>query len=61
MIIRSYQDQVAVQSTKSEKRRVTAALSCVSTGHMLPSMIIFKGKGQFQNYIAMVEQRLPAR
>ena len=31
------------RTTKSEKCRLTAALSCTSTGAMLPPMLIFKG------------------
>ena len=34
---------IKVRTTKSEKRRVTAVLSCTATGDMLPPMIIFKG------------------
>ena len=34
---------IKVRTTGSEKRRITAVLSCTSTGKMLPPMIIFKG------------------
>ncbi len=34
------------KSTKSEKQRITAVLSCTSSGKMLPPMVIFKGKTQ---------------
>ena len=35
---------IRVRTTKSEKKHITAVLSCVATGEMLPPMIIFKGK-----------------
>ena len=34
---------IIVRTTKSEKRHITAVLSCIATGDMLPPMIIFKG------------------
>ena len=34
---------IIVRTTKSEKRHITAVLSCTATGDMLPPMIIFKG------------------
>ena len=34
---------IKVRTTRSEKRRITAVLSCTSTGKILPPMIIFKG------------------
>ena len=34
---------IIVRTTKSEKRHITAVLSCIATGEMLPPMIIFKG------------------
>ena len=33
-----------IRTTKSEKSKVTAALSCTAAGNMLLRMIIFKGK-----------------
>ena len=35
---------IKIRTTKSEKSRVTAALSCTAAGNMLPPMIIFKDK-----------------
>ena len=35
---------IRVRTTKSEKKHITAVLSCAATGDMLPPMIIFKGK-----------------
>lgn len=35
---------ITVRTTKSERRHVTVVLTCVATGHMLPPMVIFKGK-----------------
>ena len=35
---------IKIRTTKSEKCRVKATLSCTAAGNMLPPMIIFKGK-----------------
>ena len=43
-IDRKGKTSIKVRSTKSDKHRVTAVLSCTSTGHMLKPIIIFKGK-----------------
>ena len=34
---------ITVRTTKAEKRRITAVLSCTASGTLLPPMIIFKG------------------
>ena len=36
-------EPIKVKTTKSEKCRVTAVLSCIATGSMLSPMVIFKG------------------
>ncbi len=37
---------IRVRTTKSEKQRIAAVISCTSSGKMLPPMVIFKGKTQ---------------
>ena len=34
---------IRVRTTKSEKKRITAVLTCTASGQMLPPMVIFKG------------------
>ena len=41
--------EVPVRSTGAEKRRLTIILACTAAGHMLPPIIIFKGKRVLKN------------
>ena len=41
--------EVRVRSTGAEKRQLTVILACTAAGHMLPPMIIFKGKQALKN------------
>ena len=54
--------QIIVRGTTATKRHLTVVLTCTASGHMLPPMIIFKGKRELKftrppSYVVTVQKK----